>query len=72
MNNTGSAVTTPHTLTIRQAASMLGISRSLAYELVKNGNFPVPVLRLGRRMVVPRAALLRLLGSAVEEAFQFA
>jgi Helix-turn-helix domain len=38
---------------------MLGISRALAYQLVRG---ELPSIRLGRRVVVPRAALLRLVG----------
>ena len=44
----------------RLTASRLGISTSLAYEAAHRGE--LPVCRIGRRMVVPRAALLRLLG----------
>jgi hypothetical protein len=44
------------------AASVLGIGRTSAHELARAGTFPVPVLRLGRRYVVPVAPLLRLLG----------
>ncbi len=43
------------TLTIEEAGALLGISRALAYELVKRGE--LPSLRLGRRVVVPRKAL---------------
>lgn len=43
------------TLSIEEAASMLGISRALAYELVRKGE--LPVLRLGRRVVIPRNQL---------------
>jgi excisionase family DNA binding protein len=45
------------TLTVPQAAEVLGISRALAYELVARGE--LPALRLGRRVVVPRRALER-------------
>jgi excisionase family DNA binding protein len=48
-----------HTYTVQEAARLLGISRGLAYELVKQGR--LPVVRLGKRLVVPRAALQRLL-----------
>ena len=48
------------TYTLAEAASRLGISTSLAYEAAHRGE--LPVCRIGRRMVVPRAALLRLLG----------
>ena len=45
--------------TLAEAAQRLGISRWLAYEAAHRGE--LPVCRIGRRMVVPRAALLRLL-----------
>ena len=48
------------TYTLTEAASRLGISRALAYEAAHRGE--LPVCRIGRRMLVPRAALLRLLG----------
>ncbi|MCD2117093.1 MULTISPECIES: helix-turn-helix transcriptional regulator [Rhodococcus] len=44
------------------AASVIGISRPYAYELAKRGEFPAPVLRLGRKYVVPVAGLLAVLG----------
>lgn len=43
------------TLSIEEAAVRLGISRALAYELVRRGE--LPRLRLGRRVVIPRKAL---------------
>lgn len=54
------------TLSIPSACRLLGISRGLGYELARTGQFPVPVLKLGRRLLVSRIALLRLL--AVSEA----
>lgn len=54
------------TLTVPEACRLLGISRGLGYELARTGQFPVPVLKLGRRLLVSRAALLRML--AVGEA----
>lgn len=47
------------TLTVEQAAQLLGISRGLAYELARCGR--LPVVRLGRRLLVPRRALERML-----------
>ncbi len=44
------------------AASLLGIGRGLAYELHRRGQLPFPILRLGRRLVVPTAPLLKSLG----------
>ena len=48
------------TLTVERAGSILGISRGGAYEAARRGE--LPVLRIGRRMVVPTASLLALLG----------
>ena len=50
------------TLSVEEAARVLGIGRGLAYELVRTGQ--IPVIRLGRRMVVPRAQLEAMLASA--------
>lgn len=47
------------TVSIEEAATFLGVSRWLAYELVKRGE--LPTVRLGRRVLVPRAALDRML-----------
>jgi len=48
------------TYTLNEAAWRLGIiSRALAYEAAQRGE--LPVCRIGRRVLVPRAALLRLL-----------
>jgi excisionase family DNA binding protein len=49
------------TLTVPEAAALLGISRALAYELVSRSE--LPALRLGRRLVIPRRALEALLES---------
>ena len=47
------------TYTLTEAARRLGISRALAYEAVNRGE--LSVCRIGRRVLIPRAALLRLL-----------
>lgn len=44
-------------MTIPEAAAWIGISRSLAYEQAARNAFPVPVVRIGRRMLVSRAAI---------------
>ena len=49
------------TLTIEEVAAALGIDRSTAYALAKAERLPAPVIRLGRRLVVGRAALERAL-----------
>ncbi len=53
-------------LTVMEAAEVLGISRTLTYELVARGK--LPSLRLGRRIVVPRQALEALLEAASDPA----
>jgi excisionase family DNA binding protein len=52
------------TLTIPEAAKLLGVGRNLAYQsAAEDGELAgVPVIRVGRRMVVPRARLLAALG----------
>lgn len=50
------------TLTVEQSAGLLGISRALAYDLVRRHE--LPALRLGRRLVVPRVALEEMLRDA--------
>jgi excisionase family DNA binding protein len=47
------------TISVEEAGRLLGISRGLAYELVNRGD--IPSVRLGRRILVPRRALDRLL-----------
>lgn len=49
------------TYSVDEAATLLGIGRSLGYELARRGNFPVPVVKLGRRLVVPKAPLDKML-----------
>lgn len=53
------------TLTIEEVAAALGIDRSTAYDLAAHDDLPVPVIRLGRRVVVGRAALERVLAGEV-------
>jgi hypothetical protein len=43
------------------AAEIFGLSRSVAYELIRAGTFPVPVLRFGARYRVPVHAILTAL-----------
>lgn len=51
----------PPVLDVPTAAAVLGVGRTLAYELVRTGQWPSPVLRLGRLVKIPSAPLLRLL-----------
>jgi len=56
-----STIPNPATMTVTQTATMLGISRSSAYECVRLGS--IPSIRLGRRIVVPTHAIDALLAS---------
>lgn len=52
----------PVTVDLPTAGRCFGIGRDASYRLAAGGDFPVPVLRVGRRLVVVRAALLAKLG----------
>jgi hypothetical protein len=58
----------PPTLDVETAGRILGIGRALAYRLVQRGEFPCRVIRAGKRYLVPRADLLRVLGITDHEA----
>ena len=49
-------------LTVEEAAKVLRVSRSTAYDAVARGD--IPTIRIGRRLLIPRAALDRLLAGA--------
>ena len=38
---------------LAEAADMIGIGRSLAYRLVRDGRWPTPIIRVGRLIKVP-------------------
>jgi excisionase family DNA binding protein len=50
------------TFTVEEAAKILRISRDAAYEAAKSGE--LPVVRIGRRYIVPRVGLERKLAAA--------
>lgn len=50
-------------LTVLEAAELLGIGRSSAYEAARTGQ--IPTVRIGKRILVPVAALERLLAGPV-------
>lgn len=50
-------------LTVEEAARLLRIGRSSAFEGVRNG--AIPSIRIGRRILVPRARLMAMLGEPV-------
>ena len=51
-----------HIVSMEEAADLLGIGRNSAYEAAKAGRFPVRVIRVGARYLIPRADLEELLG----------
>lgn len=46
-------------LSVPEAAKLLGISRGLAYQLAGRGK--LPVVRFGRRILIPRGTLEKML-----------
>ena len=53
-------------LKVPEAGRLLNLSRATAYSLCRQG--VIPTIRLGRRLVVPRVALLRMLAEAGNKA----
>jgi len=49
------------TVTVDEAARILGISRNSAFRAVRSGE--LPAIRIGRRLLVPRAQVTELLNS---------
>jgi excisionase family DNA binding protein len=47
------------TFSVEEAAEVLGIGRNTCYEQVKIGS--IPSIRVGKRILIPRAALDRML-----------
>jgi excisionase family DNA binding protein len=50
---------------VSRAGEVVGLSRNAAYAAVQRGE--LPSLRFGRRIVVPTAALLALIGIGADE-----
>lgn len=59
MENSENANEARRTLSVPEAAKALGIGRSAAYEAARTGE--IPTVRIGKRILVPVAALKRLL-----------
>jgi excisionase family DNA binding protein len=49
---------------VEEAAMMLGISRNFAYDLVKQHK--LPVVQFGKRKLIPKAALIKMLEKGAE------
>lgn len=54
------------TVDVGTASSFLGIGRTSAYRLAKEGNFPLPLLKLGNSYKIKTIDLARMLGVAPE------
>lgn len=53
----------PPMLTVVQAAEIMGIGRTLAYELVRTNGWPTPVVRAGRLIRIPSGPLIALVST---------
>jgi excisionase family DNA binding protein len=60
MLTSNSATADRKTYDVEEAGRMLGLGRNATYEAVKAGT--IPSIRIGRRLLVPKAALDRMLG----------
>ncbi|HPC72554.1 MAG TPA: helix-turn-helix domain-containing protein [Treponema sp.] len=47
------------TLTVEETAQLLDLSRSLTYEAVRNGT--IPSIKIGRRYLIPKQGIERML-----------
>lgn len=56
---TSDTATERRTYTVDEAGELLGIGRNTAYEAARRGE--IPTIKIGRRLLVPRAALERML-----------
>lgn len=50
------------TLTLREAASLMGVSNSTMYAAAREGSLPFPVLKVNSRYIVPAKPFLATLG----------
>jgi excisionase family DNA binding protein len=65
LSNDMDTVRSSPTVDVQTAARLLGYSKNTAYDAIKDGTFPTQVIRMGGRKIrVPSAALLRVLGEA--------
>jgi predicted DNA-binding transcriptional regulator AlpA len=53
----------PAFLDVPQAARLLGVGRTLAYELVRADQWPTPVIRVGRLIRIPSGPLIELMST---------
>jgi len=51
-------------MTVEEAGVLLRLSRGSAYEAARRGD--IPVVKIGRRLLVPRARLMAMLEAAAD------
>ena len=52
----------PAVLTVPEVAALMGSSPWTVYESIKRSDFPVPVIRLGKKILFSRTRVYELLG----------
>jgi excisionase family DNA binding protein len=62
----------PTTVSVEEAGALLGVSRTTAYRLAACGEFPVPVIRIGRKLRIPTALLANALGLRPDDVIELA
>lgn len=50
---------TPAVVSVPEAGRVFGIGKNTAYDLARRGEFPAPVIKIGRRMFVLKSQLRR-------------
>lgn len=65
---TGERSPEPVLLTVMEAAEVLGIGRTTAYALIREGAWPTPVVRLGKLIKVPAGPLRRFVETGCPQA----
>lgn len=53
----------PAVLDVPQAARLLGIGRTLAYELVRTDQWPTPIIRVGHLIKIPSGPMIELMST---------
>jgi hypothetical protein len=48
-------------LTVEETAQAIGLAKSTLWDVLRRGDFPVKPIRLGRRVYIPLAPLVRVL-----------
>jgi excisionase family DNA binding protein len=56
------------TVSVRQAAARLGVCHETVYDQIRAGRFPIPVIRVGKRILIPAKPLERIVSGEGETA----